>query len=161
MDESGITVMTVREAMENVERIGNKVLLFDDIGSWQGGGVADYCTALGAEVTVVCSGASVGSDIESGQAYLLTKRLYENGAEIIANHVIHSLEGNDVVIENTYNHKLQKLHGFDTLLVAGQSRSKCIISSSKKKEVYFAGDCVAPRGVEQAIFEAEILAREI
>ena len=164
MDESGITVMTVREAMENVERIGNKVILFDDIGSWQGGGVADYCTALGAEVTIVCSGASVGSDIESGQAYLLTKRLYENGAEIIANHVIHSLEGNDVVIENTYNHKLQKLHGFDTLLVAGQSRSENTLYKQlkeKRKEVYFAGDCVAPRGVEQAIFEAEILAREI
>ena len=164
MQESGITVMTAKEAMQNVNRIGEKVLLFDDIGSWQGGGVADYCMALGAEVTVVCSAASVGVDIESGQAYLLTKRLYENGAEMIMNHTIHRFDGDKVIIENIYDHRHKALEGFDTVIIAGQSRSnnelyKCFKGSGA--EVYSVGDCVAPRGVEQAIFEAEILARKI
>lgn len=164
MDTSAITVMTARDAMEHVDKIGNKVLLFDDIGSWQGGGVADYCTALGAEVTVVCSGASVGSDIESGQAYLLIKRLYENGVDMISNHTIHSFSEDKVIIENTYNHKLQELDGFDTAIIAGQSGSDNQLYKEMKElrsGVYAVGDCVAPRGVEQAFFEAEELVRRI
>lgn len=163
-DQAEMTILTAREAMENVEKIGKKVVVFDDIGSWQGGGVADYCTALDADVTVVCSGASVGSDIESGQAYLLTKRLYENGVDIIASHTIHSISGNSIVIENTYNHRQKTLEGFDTVIVAGQSRSDNQLYKEMKAlrgGVYAVGDCVAPRGVEQAIFEAEELARRI
>ena len=164
LQESSLTVMTAKEAMENVNRIGNRVLLFDDIGSWQGGGVADYCMALGARVTVLCSAASVGVDIESGQAYLLTKRLYENGADIIANHTIRKFDGDKVVIENTYNHACKELEGFDTVIIAGQSRSENQLYKrfrGLRPHVYSVGDCVAPRGVEQAIFEAEVLARKI
>ncbi|MEA5004080.1 MAG: FAD-dependent oxidoreductase [Christensenella sp.] len=164
LETAKMAVMDVHEALRNVEKIGNNVLVYDDIGFWQGGGVADYCQALGAQVTVVTPSASVGVDIESGQLYLLNKRLYENGADIIANHAILRFEGADVVLENVYNHEEMRLAGMDTVLIAGQSRSENALYKAfkgKRPEVYSAGDCVAPRAIEQAILEAEVLARRI
>ncbi len=164
LETATMTVTDVREALRDVEKIGNHVLVYDDIGFWQGGGVADYCMALNAEVTIVTPSASVGTDIESGQVYLLNKRLYENGANIIANHAIIGFEGGDVILENVYNHKEMRLSGLDTVLIAGQSRSINGLYKAfkgRRAEVYSAGDCTAPRAIEQAILEAEVLARRI
>ena len=58
----------------------------------------------------------------------------------------------------------KELEGFDTVIIAGQSRSENQLYKrfrGLRPHVYSVGDCVAPRGVEQAIFEAEVLARKI
>lgn len=162
--EARMKVMDVREAMNNIEKIGNHILLLDDIGNWQGGGIADYCQALGADVTIVTPSAGVGIDIESGQSYLLNKRLYENGAKVINNHNIYGFDGEDVIIENVYNHEKISIQDMDTVLIAWQSKSDNELYKGLKQKrinVFSVGDCVAPRGIEQAIFEAENLARTI
>jgi pyruvate/2-oxoglutarate dehydrogenase complex dihydrolipoamide dehydrogenase (E3) component len=159
-----LAVMDVREAMKDISKIGSSVLVYDDIGFWQGGGVADYCTALGVKVTVVTTGADIATDIESGQAYLLRKRLHKYGAKFVYNHVILEFSENTIVLENTYNHKRMVLKGIDTVLVAGQCKSNNALYKAlkrKRSHVYAVGDCVAPRAIEQAIFEAENLARTI
>jgi 2,4-dienoyl-CoA reductase-like NADH-dependent reductase (Old Yellow Enzyme family)/thioredoxin reductase len=159
-----LTVMDVREAMRDVSRIGNSVLVYDDIGFWQGGGVADYCTALGVKVTIVTPGADIATDIESGQAYLLRKRLHKSGAKFVYNHAITGFGENDIALENTYNHKKLVLKGIDTVLIAGQCKSDNALYKAlkgKRPHVYAVGDCVAPRAIEQAIFEAETMARTI
>lgn len=164
METTPVRVMTVTEAMRHGELIGDNVLVYDDIGNWQGGGVADYCRALGAKVTVVTPSASVGVDIESGQSYLLNKRLYEGGVDVISVHALKGFQGDQVVIENTYSKARTLLEGIDTVLIAGQSSSDNRLYKrfkGKRPHVYSVGDCVAPRGVEQAIMEAEILARKI
>ena len=164
MENSKITVTTVADAMAHTEKIGDNVLVYDNIGNWQGGGVADYCQRLGVRVTVVCSSANIGVDIENGQAYLLIKRLYENGAKVIPSHSLARIEDEKVIVENVYNHSPMEIEGIDTILIADQSRSENALYKKfkeKREQVYSCGDCVAPRGVEQAIFEAELLARDI
>lgn len=164
METAKMKVITVADAMANTEKIGENVMVFDDIGNWQGGGVADYCQALGAKVTVACSSANIGVDIESGQAYLLTKRLHKNGATVITNHTVAAIQDDTIILENIYNHAPMEIKGIDTLLIAGQSRSVNELYKKfkgKRDNVYSCGDCVAPRGIEQAIFEAELLSRSI
>ncbi len=164
MEDSTICILTVIDALKHNEKIGNRVLVYDNIGNWQGGGVADYCQRLGAEVTVVCSAANIGVDIESGQSYLLTKRIHENGGIVITNHTLSAVYENTVIVENIYNHKETTIEKIDTLIIADQSKSKNELYKAfkgKRDQVYFCGDAVAPRGVEQIIFEAELLARDI
>jgi 2,4-dienoyl-CoA reductase-like NADH-dependent reductase (Old Yellow Enzyme family) len=164
VETATLRVTDVRDAMTHPELIGEKVLVYDDIGFWQGGGCADFCRTLGAAVTVVTPGAAVASDIEAGQQYLLLKRMSEAGVELICNRSIARIEGGTVWIENVYNHERRPLEGFDTLLVAGQSVSENRLYKffkGRRGGVYSVGDCVAPRAIEQAIFEAECLAREI
>lgn len=164
LDNTSIEVLDVREGMRNAERIGNRVMVYDDIGFWQGGGVADYCQALGADVTIVTPGDNVGVDLEAGQSYLLNKRLRENGAGVYTQRAIRRFEDQAVIIENVYSHEEERLEGFDTVLIAGQSRSDNELYKAfkgKRNNVFAVGDSVAPRAIEQAIFEAENLARMI
>ena len=159
-----IAVLDVREAMRDICKIGSHVLVYDDIGFWQGAGVADYCTAVGVKVTIATPGADVAGDIESGQAYLLRKRLHKYGVQFLCNHTLTGFGEDSVVFENAYNHKRKILKGIDTVLIAGQCKSDNEIYKAlkgKRPHVYAVGDCVAPRAIEQAIFEAENLARTI
>ena len=164
LDTASMLVTDVADAMRNTAKIGDSVLVYDDIGSWQGGGVADYCQTLGAKLTVVCSSPSIGVDIEGGQAYLLRKRICEGGADVFTDHVIDSFDGDKVIIRHTYSGRKTVLSGLDTVLVAGQSRSENALYKhfkGRRPHVYSVGDCVAPRGVEQAILEAEVMARQL
>ncbi len=164
LDETGISVMDIREAMRNPAALGGHVMVYDDIGFWQGAGVADYCTALGVKVTVVTPSSDVAGDIESGQAYLLRKRLHKYGAKFLYNHAITAFTGDGVVLENVYSHRKKTLRGVDTVLIAGQCKSDNELYKAfkgKRPHVYAVGDCAAPRAVEQAIFEAENMARMI
>jgi 2,4-dienoyl-CoA reductase-like NADH-dependent reductase (Old Yellow Enzyme family)/thioredoxin reductase len=161
---SRISIIDVRRAFRDIESVGEEILVFDDMAFWQGAGCADYCLSLGAKVTLVTPDAYPAADIESGQRYLLTKRLYENGAAVISNHAVRGFDGDAVVLENVYNHEELRIERIDTFVYAGQSRSDNALYKAlkgKREAVYAVGDCVAPRAIEQVIFEAECLAREI
>lgn len=164
LETTKLAVMDIREAMKDTSKVGCNVLLYDDIGFWQGAGVADYCTALGAKMTIVTPGSDIATDIESGQAYLLKKRLHKYGVKFVYNHAILAFGEDSVIFENTYNHKKKVINGIDTVLIAGQCKSDNEIFRAlkgRRSHVYAVGDCVAPRAIEQAIFEAEIMARTI
>lgn len=164
MNQSQMTILDVRKALQNLELIGHKVLVVDNIGYWHGAGMADYVKALGAEVTIVTPNVCTGEDIENVNLYLLTKRLYENGVEIIPCHAVKEFTKDTAIIENTYNHKTMELAGFDTVIIADKSSSDNDLYKkykAKRSEVYAVGDCVAPRAIEQVIFDSEKLARQI
>lgn len=164
MDEAGIKVIDCRQAMGNLELIGNKVLVFDDIGYYQAGGTADYVTALGADTTVVTTSDFLGCDIEGTNKALLLQRLYEAGTEIIASHRISEIKGNTVVLKNVYSGAIKVLKGFDTVIIAASSSSDNQLYKELKsqgREIYPVGDCVAPRAIEQVIFDAELAGRKI
>ena len=164
LETATMQVMDVREALKDVEKIGNHVIVYDDIGYWQGGGTADFCLSLGADVTMVTPSPTIGEDIEGGQRHMLMKRMYDAGIKIIENTTIGSFDGDKVILENVFNHEKTVMEGIDTVLVAWQSSS---INGLYKKfkgqrpDVYSVGDCVAPRQVEQCIFEAELLGRSL
>lgn len=164
MDEARIKVIDCRQAMENLELIGEKVLVFDDIGYYQASGVADYVTALGADTTVVTTSNFLGCDIEGTNNALLLQRLYERGTRIIASHTISKIKGDAVVLRNVYSQEEKEIGGFDTVIIAAQSRSDNDLYKELKaagRDVRAVGDCVAPRAIEQVIFDAELAGREI
>ena len=164
MDEAGIRVIDCRQAMRHLELIGQKVLIFDDIGYYQAGGTADYVTALGADTTIVTTSNFLGCDIEGTNNTLLLKRLYERGAEIIASHTISEIKGDKVTIRNVYSQAERVLGGYDTVIIAAQSSSDNQLYKELKaagKDIRAVGDCVAPRAIEQVIFDAELAGRGI
>ncbi len=162
--QSAVRITDVRSALQNVELIGEHVLVFDDNGFWQGGGFADYCLALGARVTVVTPDFFVGTLIEDSANVLLNQRLGEGGARVIPSANIAALQGGDVVIEHNFSKQREALTGIDTLVVCGKSLSDNRLYKQLKqtgREVYAVGDCLAPRAIEQAIMDCELLARKI
>ncbi|MHB1394483.1 MAG: oxidoreductase [Clostridia bacterium] len=161
---SNIKIMDVRQALRNPETIGKRVVVLDKDGHWQGGGICEYLLALESETYAITPNSQIGIDLEPSNSHMLYMRLYENGAEIIPLHELYSLDKNDVVIENVFNHQKQIISNVDTLIYAGMSKSDNQMYTKLKKlrpNVFAVGDCVAPRLIEQVIFESEQLCREI
>ena len=160
-----IKVLESRTAMNDIGQIGEHVLLFDDIGYWQGLGVADYIASIGTKITVVTREYYAGIDIEGTCRELLYKRLYQAGANIITSHKLKEFRKGDVVLENVFNHEEQIIKGIDTIVAAQESRSNSRLYYSlkmhNKYEVYSVGDAKAPRTILQIVFDAEEIGRII
>jgi pyruvate/2-oxoglutarate dehydrogenase complex dihydrolipoamide dehydrogenase (E3) component len=160
----GFEVIDSRTAMQDITRIGQNVLLFDDIGYWQGLGVADYISTIGSKVTVVTPKLYAGVDIEETCRELLNKRLYRNGANIITSHRLKEFRGSDIVLENIFNHAEMVVKGIDMIVAAQASVSEAGLYRQLKSEGYNAisvGDAKAPRTILQVIFDAEELGRAL
>lgn len=163
-DDTMINIMDVRHALMNPETIGKRVVVLDKDGHWQGGGICEYALSLGSEVYAVTPSWQIGIDLQPSNSHMLHMRLYENGVKIMATHEIHSVDKRAVVIENIFNHEKQTINDVDTLIYAGISKSENQLYNELKKvrsNVHAVGDCVAPRLIEQVIFESEQLCREI
>ena len=162
--DTAIRVLDPRAAMADPSRIGDNVLVVDNIGYWQGAGMADYAQTLGAAVTVMTPNVCVGEDIENSMKFLLTKRLFQNCRDVIVYHALKEFTRDTVIIENTYSHKTTVLEGLDTVIIADNSASDNSLYrkvAAKRPGVFSTGDCVAPRTIEQVILESEVLARAI
>jgi 2,4-dienoyl-CoA reductase-like NADH-dependent reductase (Old Yellow Enzyme family) len=166
-DSTDIHIVDVSSALRRPELIGNKAAVFDRTAHIKGGGIAEFALALGAEVFYVTPFAQLGSDLDGGTSLHLKRRLYryEKFHGITTEYDIESIEKNAVVLSQIYNPDLKKkLTSIDTLIVADRHIVENALYKDLKKarkEVYAIGDCVAPRKMEQGIYEAEMLARNL
>ncbi|WP_443716499.1 oxidoreductase [Ruminococcus bromii] len=164
VDETNITILSVREALVSPERIGDVVVVFDNNGHWQGAGACEYAQAIGAKVHCVTSDFQLGIEMQSTNVPLLHQRLFENGMTLHASSSIIALENNAVVIKHNFSEEISRITDVDTMIVADRSCSDnelYLQAKAKGLKVYSIGDCAAPRMVEQIIFEAETLARTL
>lgn len=161
----GIAVLDPRDAMEHPEKIGDKVVVIDEIGYWQAMGVADYVSCLGADVAIVTSRLYAGVDIEETCRENLNRRLYRRGASFYTSCRMERLEGNNIILKNIFNQEELVLREIDTLIVAQESRSENRLYRELKREgrteTYCVGDAAAPGTVLRIIFEAEELGRKL
>ena len=158
-------ILDPRQVLESAELVGENVLLYDDIGYWQAAGVADYVAALGAKLTAVAKDGCFADVIGGTNRVLLMQRLYEAGATIISDSYLSGLTENGAEITNCLSGVKTEIPNIDTVIIASQSRSDNVLYYELKKkggrEVYFVGDCVAPRTIRQCVLEAERMARRI
>lgn len=162
--DTNIKIITPNEALSDIQLIGKKVVVYDDVGYWQGIGVAYYAALLDAEVIVVTPEWKAGSYINDAFNEMQHKLMYDKGADIIVTHKINSIGGSSVMIENKFNHQTKEIKNVDTLIIASQSVSDNELYKQLKAErerVYSIGDCVSPRRGDHIIFESEKLARRI
>jgi 2,4-dienoyl-CoA reductase-like NADH-dependent reductase (Old Yellow Enzyme family) len=166
-DETDIKIIDVSSALLKPELIGNNVLVFDKNGHVKGGGITEYALAIGATVYCVTPYSQIGLDCDSNSLTQLKRRLYryENFKGVIPEYDIKALGKNTVILYHIFNTALEmKLTGIDTLILADRNIADNKLYKELKrvrKEVYAIGDCVAPRKIEQGIYEAEILARKL
>jgi 2,4-dienoyl-CoA reductase-like NADH-dependent reductase (Old Yellow Enzyme family) len=164
---TNIRILDVCSALLKPELVGGHVVVFDKTGHIKGGGITEYALALGADVFCVTPYGQIGLDIDSASIIHLKRRLYryENFKGIIPEYDIGFLEKDTVILRQVFNFAIEKtLTSVDTLILADRhvSDNKLYKDLKKiRKEVYAIGDCIAPRKMEQAIYEGEILARKL
>ena len=103
-----------------------------------------------------------GADIELSFVPSLYQRILPKGVVLSPNTLVKEISGKVVVSSDRYTGEERRIEGVDTVVLA--------MGNSAKNELYFAlkgkigelhaiGDCLAPRKVEDAIFDGERMGR--
>jgi mycofactocin system FadH/OYE family oxidoreductase 2 len=161
----GPRVFNVWQVLKGEADIGDKILFIDYDGHHQATSTAEYLAGLGKEIHVVTSSLFVGSELGPSQdLYLARQRLLQKGAAFTSDFAVIEIRGTDVHGLNVYTNEIKIFSGFDTVVTAmGNEVDDSLYYSLKGrvKELYRAGDCVAPRKADMAIYEGYMVGNKV
>jgi 2,4-dienoyl-CoA reductase-like NADH-dependent reductase (Old Yellow Enzyme family)/thioredoxin reductase len=153
-------VWSIEDVMNRSAKLGKKVLLLDDTGTWRGVGTAWYMAEREHEVTIVTSDPYVGQGITRTSADIPVRaRLRKMGVRFITESALDEWLGDAAIIVDLTNEEKQKI-SFDTLVLSATNHPFNNLEQELRnagKEFYLIGDCVAARQAHAAIFEGRRL----
>jgi NADPH-dependent 2,4-dienoyl-CoA reductase/sulfur reductase-like enzyme len=153
-------VWSIEDVMNRSAKLGKKVLLLDDTGTWRGVGTAWYMAEREHEVTIVTSDPYVGQGITRTAADIPVRaRLRKMSVQFVTESAVDEWLGDAAIIVDLTNEEKQKM-GFDTLVLSTTNHPFNNLEQELRnadKEFYLIGDCVAARQANAAIFEGRRL----
>jgi pyruvate/2-oxoglutarate dehydrogenase complex dihydrolipoamide dehydrogenase (E3) component len=160
----GKHVVTDRDVLSGETTAGANVVVVDDVHTQQALSTAELLLEQGKRVEVISPLFHVGQDIGVTSIAPLYTRLYRRGVVLTPGTELRAVEGSAVIVANVYSGVERRIEGIDTVVLAAGSRSTDHLYRALRgqvPELYAVGDCVAPRGVHQAILDATRAARAI
>ncbi len=142
---------------------GNKVLLIDGDGHHQATGLAEWLADREKTVHVITTSLFIGGQLGPLQDLQLSRRrLAGKRVTFTPDIAVLSIQGKKVEGLSVYSGATVQFDGYDTIIVvAGHTSMDALYFAlkGKVKEIYRAGDCLAPRKTDMAIFEGHRLGR--
>ena len=160
----GKHVVTDRDVLGGEAKVGANVVVVDDVHTEAALSTAELLLDQGKRVEVISALFYVGQDVGVTSIAPLYARLFTKGVVFTPCVELRAIEGSTVVIANVYSGAERRIDGVDTVVLATGSRSTDSLYRALKGQVpalYAAGDCVAPRGVHQAILDGTRAARAL
>jgi thioredoxin reductase len=160
----GKHVVTDREVLAGEAKLGQNVVVIDDVHTEQALSTAELLLDQARRVEVVSPLFYVGQDIGVTSIAPLYARLYAKGVVLTPCTELRAVEGSTVIVANVFSGAERRIEGVDSVVLATGSRSTDELYRALKGQVpvlHAAGDCVAPRGVHQAILDGTRAARAI
>src|SRR5215470_1091900 len=160
----GKHAVTDRDVLSCDARVGASVVVVDDVHTQQALSTAELLLEQGKRVEVISPLFYVGQDIGVTSIAPLYKRLFTRGVVLTPGTELRAVEGSAVIVANVYSGVERRIEGVDTVVLSAGSRSTDSLYRALKgqvPELHAVGDCVAPRGVHQAILDATRVARKI
>jgi len=160
----GKHVVTDRDVLSGDAKVGANVVVIDDVHTQQALSTAELLLEQGKRVEVLSPLFYVGQDIGVTSIAPLYKRLFTAGVALTPGTELRAVEGSAVIVANVYSGAERRIEGVDTVVLSAGSRSTDSLYRALKgrvAELYAVGDCLAPRGVHQAILDATRVARAI
>ena len=160
----GGNVVSVWDVLCDRVEAGGHVVIYDSTRRWPGLGTAEYLAQRGVRVEVVTPALYVGQQIEPSNTSLAYRRVLEKGVVLRPHTEIARTEEGAVVTVNVYTQEEERIEGVDTVVMSVGNRSRKRLYEELKgtvRELYRVGDAVAPRLIEQAVYEGELLGRRI
>lgn len=146
---------------------GRRVVVVDTLGGRQGVLTAEYLARIGWQVQFVTQlgqpAPNLAASRDWGKAYGSLRRL---GVTFTTDHDLASVGERSVRFLDVYTKEPLEIADLDALvLVNGASAQNRLFhdlrSARKDLECHLIGDALAPRRINDAIFEAELVARKI
>jgi len=160
----GKHVVTDRDVLLARAEVGERVVVVDDVHTQQGLSTAEYLLDRGRRVEVISRLFYAGQDVGVTSIAPLYSRLFAKGVALTPHTDLVAVEGSAVVVANVYTRMERRIEGVDTVVLSMGSRSTDTLYRALKGKVptlHAIGDCVAPRGIHQAILEGTRVARAV
>ena len=160
----GKHVVTDRDVLGGEATVGANVVVVDDVHTQEALSTAELILDQGKRVEVISPLFYVGQDIGVTSIAPLYTRLFTKGVVFTSCTELRAVEGSTVVVANVYSGAERRIESVDTVVLAAGSRSTDGLYRALKghvPELCAAGDCVAPRGIHQAILDGTRAARAI
>jgi dimethylglycine catabolism A len=160
----GKHVVTDRDVLTGEATLGANIVVVDDVHTEQALSTAELLLDAGKRVEVISPLFYVGQDVGVTSIVPLYARLHAKGVTLTPGTELRAIEGSSVIVANVYSGAERRLEGVDTVVLSLGSRSTDALYRALKGQVatlLAAGDCVAPRGVHQAILDGTRAARAI
>ncbi len=141
-------VVTARDVLSGKVEPGKKVILLATDRGMESLTTAEFLAERGCEVEILVPQAFMGFPIEPITLTLALMRLHGKGVVVTPAVDIRGVEGSTVTVSNAYARQQRTIEGVDTVVVArGSVADDGLYRALKGKvrELYSAGQCVAPR----------------
>ena len=156
--------ISIHDALADRRRVGERVILLDDLGDWRGLGTALHLAEGGHHVTIVASGSVVGNGLAHSAADVpLRRRFVEAGGVMRPDTVVLGWDGSAATVRSTLTGREDLLMA-DTIVIAETPAPETALQDALRAEgIAFEaiGDCVAARRASLAIYDGRELALRI
>ena len=160
----GVRVLQAWEALAAPSAVTGRVVVADWGGDQAGLDAAEALALAGADVLLATSSVAVGESVHQYRRNLYLQRLYRAGVEIRQHREVAGVENETVVLRNAFAPEREEAVPADALVLAlGRVPEDALAPALRTAglRVEEAGDCLSPRGLEEAILEAALAVRRL
>ena len=158
-------VWHVEDVMNRSAKLGNSVLLLDDVGTWKAGGTALYLVEKGHQLSIVTPYPTVGREITRTSADIpLRERLRAAGTEFYCESVVTEWFVDRAGIMDLLDGSVQEKE-FDSLVLATVNVSMNDLQSElgdrEDFDIHVIGDGLSPRQTPAATYEGRMIGLQL
>lgn len=145
------------------EEVGERVIVYDENKHAAGVGTAEQLAVEGHDVTLVTTSYHPGDRLEGTNVPPFLESLAEHGVETVEHTAVIGFEEGTAQLMNVYSETVEQ-RSADSLVVAGRREARTGLAETLQNQfapdrIHTIGDCVAPRLIDKAIYDGEMLAR--
>ncbi len=150
-------VLTDWDVILGTYPVGERVLFVDEEGGHHAMSTAELLAGQGKKVDMITSDLFIGIRLaHRGELYLGRQRLLQMEVTFTTDVEVLEIHGAVVTARDIYTDRRIRFDKYDTVVLDAGNESQDDLYHQLKgrvKELYRAGDCVAPRGIDMAILE--------
>lgn len=152
-------VVTIWDILLQKADVGQNVIMVDGEGHYRTLAVAEHLAGQGRKVRILTpTRTAISEVINTVDGPMMFRRLREQKVVLTPSAMVREISGNKVITSK------ETIEGVDTVVWAIGCKANDTLYfalKGKVKELYRVGDCVAPRLVDSAIWEGEMVGRKI
>ena len=162
--EHGVSLGTAHEVLDSEPVSVAASLVWDRAGGGAAVSAAEHLAEAGCRVVLVTPSMAVADDVDITNRVPLYRKLYEHSVTMLPNSDVTRVDAQGVVVTNVYTGRESTISGIERVVVSAAAQARDELAGVLRKDglrVITAGDSVSPRGVDIAMAEGALAAREI
>ena len=163
-DEHGVSLCTAHEVFDAESVSVANSLVWDRAGGGAAVSAAEHLAEAGCPVVLVTPSMAVADDVDFTNRVPLYRKLYQHSVTMLPNSDVTRVGAQGVVVTNVYTNRESTIPGIERVVISAAAQACDELAGVLRKDglrVLMAGDSVSPRGVDIAMAEGALAAREI